>query len=150
MDWNIKKTDAIREIDNQIKELRNKRYELEKQDIMDFKEKAQANVGRCFLINGRTYAKVVGIPQETYTVTGISFNRYQYQALYLGYEVSAIDRFSMHKVKPILPFYEDTLHSNAWETGTDILETKYEEITPEEFNAEFEKRLQEFRERVKI
>lgn len=134
----------LREIDNQIQELRHKRHELEKQDIMDFKEKAQANVGRCFLINGRIYAKVVGIPQETHTVTGISFNRYQYQAIYLGYN----DRLSMYKVKPILPFYEDTLHSNAWETGTDILDTKYEEITPEEFNAEFEKRLQDFRERV--
>ena len=140
----------LREIDEQIQELRNKRYRLEKQDIMDFKEQAQANVGRCFLINGHTYVKVVGVPQEINTMTGFSFDRYHYPALYLRYKTNDIQRLRMNKVKPIFPFHEDTLSSNAWESGVDILGTRYEEITPEEFNTEFEKKMQEFRERIGI
>ena len=139
----------LREIDDQIQELRNKRYELEKQDIMNFKEQAKANVGRCFR-NENHYIKIIGIPQEVYTKTGIEFDRYNYPAFHLGYKPNDVVRLTMYKLKQIIPFYEDTIHSSIWEKRKYVLEHQYEEITPEEFNAEFEKRLQKFREQIGI
>lgn len=142
------KTQLI-EIDEQIQELRNKRDELEKNDIATFKEQAQANVGRCFR-NGNHYVKIIGIPQEINTKTGFQFDRYNYPALHLGYNTSDIARLAMYKRKPIIPFYEDTIHSSIWSKEKLIIQHQYEEITLEEFNIELEKRLQKFREDIGI
>ena len=125
---------TIKEIDKQITELRNLRYEAEKKEIAEFKEKAKANVGRCFLINGSRYAKVIDIPQEEPTMTGFNFNQYQYPALFLGSRKR--------------PFKFDTLFSAAWGEGHDCLNTDYKEISSEEFQTKFDEILDDFRNRM--
>lgn len=123
----------IKEINKQIHELERQRRELEKKEIEEFKLEAVNNVGRCFIINGK-YAKVIDIPQEEWDMSGNwHYNKYQYPALYLSDE--------------LVPFYEDTLFSGAWGVGHDTL-SKYTEITPEEFEIEFEKKLNEFRNKI--
>lgn len=129
---------TIREIDKQISALCKQRDELERQEIAAFKERARANVGRCFKVGG-LYVRVVGVPQEKETMTGLIFNKYQYPALYLGY------------ARPgLIPFYEGTLFSAAWGDGNNLLGTQYEEITPQEFNEEFERRIVKLRERISV
>lgn len=126
---------TIKELDAKILELKNLRYNLEKEEIALFKQEAKKNVGRCFLINNCKYVKVVDIPQEEYSVTRTIFNRCQYPALFLtndSYE----------------PFEYDTLFSAAWGEGKEIRNVKYKEISKEEFNKEFERVLQEFKERI--
>lgn len=131
---------TIKEIDAEIQRLRNLRYELERKEIDEFKVAAQENVGRCFDADG-VLVKVIGIPQEHSTMTGIDFNKYQYPALYLGH--------SFHRGKPsIIPFYEDTLFSGAWGVGNNILDRRYEEITTEQFNESFLTRLDRFKDAV--
>ena len=124
---------TIKEINKQIHELECQRRELEKKEIEEFKLEAVNNVGRCFIINGK-YAKVIDIPQEEWDMSGNwHYNKYQYPALYLSDE--------------LVPFYEDTLFSGAWGVGNNVL-NDYTEISPEEFEIEFEKKLNEFRNKI--
>lgn len=126
---------TLKEIDNEISKLKRLRNELEKQARKEFQKNAQNNVGRCFKINGHTYAKVIDVPQEQYIRPHVVFNEYQYPALMLTNE--------------IIPFEEGSVFSGAWGIGNDYLNT-YEEITKEEFAEEFEKRVNKLRELYKI
>ena len=124
---------TIREIDEQIKYLQNERYNLYKQEVEDFKKNARNNVGRCFKTHDGEYVKVIGVPQEKLTMTGIDINMYQYPAIFITDEVQ--------------PFELDTLYTAAWEKPFGI-GNSYEEITKEEFNKAFEKKLESFRRNV--
>lgn len=126
---------TVKEIDSQILKLKNQRFELEKKEREEFKEKAKVNIGRCFKV-GNAFAKVIDVPQEVVTMTGVHFNEYQYPALYID--------------DSEIPFHKDTLFSGAWGVGHNIIGTIYEEITPEEFAAEFEKKVQKMREDFNI
>lgn len=125
---------TLKEIDKQINELNNKRRELEKQEREKFKEQAKVNIGRCFIINNKKYAKVIDIPKEEYTMTSVRFNEYQYPAIYLD-ETEDV------------PFYYDNLFSGAWGIGNDFFDT-YKEITQEEFNMEFDRVMQKFKNNI--
>lgn len=126
---------TVKEIDDEMQRLRNLRYELEKQEISEFKEQAKQNIGRCFIVNGQ-YIKVIGIPQEEYRLSGSPiFNRYQYPALFLGYDVDE---------EPIIPFYYNTLFSGVWGNGHDMLHSEVKEISKEEFKQKFEQVLHQF------
>lgn len=135
---------TLKEIDKQIADLRFRRHEIEKREIAEHQKSARQHIGRCFKINGSRYAKVIDIPQVMHTKTGINYNQYQYPALYLGYEV----RFETRHKSPV-PFYEDNLFAAAWGEGNDFLNT-YEEITAEEFAAEFERLLADFRNQIGV
>ena len=124
---------TLKEIDDKILELKQRRHELEKLERKEFQKNAQKNVGRCFKINGCKYAKVIDVPQEQWTRTHYIFNEYQYPALFLTNDT--------------IPFEEDTLFSGAWGVGNNDPWTTYEEITQEEFAKEFEKRVQKLREK---
>lgn len=130
---------TVKEIDKQIQELQIIRQKLERQEIADYKIEAEKNVGRCFIINGYTYVKVIGIPQEKNTMTGIIFNRYQYPALFLKKQFTE---------GVITPFTEGNLFSAAWGEGIDLRGRTYKEISKEEFNVEFSSKMNEFREKV--
>lgn len=121
---------TIKEIDKKISELNIQKKILEKKKIEDFKIYAKKNVGRCFIVEGK-YCKVVSIPQEKSTMTGIDFNKYQYPAIFLT------DDF--------VPFEEDYLFSGIWgDCNPNIVEAK--EITQAEFETEFTKRINKFKE----
>ena len=125
---------TIREIDEQIKYLQNERYKLHKQEIEDFKKNAEKNIGRCFKASNGRYVKVIGVPQERHTMTDIDINMYQYPALFL--------------TDGILPFEVNTLYSGTWEFKSDNFNGPYDEITKEEFNEVFEKKLEAFKRNV--
>lgn len=128
---------TLKEIDKQIQELKNQRYELEKQEREEFKKKAVENVGRCFITCGK-YAKVIDIPQEKLdNHFHIHFNEYQYPAIFIGREYP----------DDLIPFYSDYLFSRGWSNAPCLVE-KYKEITQEEFNAEFDRVLKEFRNKI--
>lgn len=126
---------TIKEIDQKIAELRQERNKLEAEDREKFFEVAKNNIGRCFKVNG-VFVKVLDIPVVKETKTGTHFNEYQYPALWLAYDDG-------------VPFYADTLFSGAWGVGHDLLNNNYEEISKEEFNAEFDRRIAEFVKKIK-
>lgn len=125
---------TIKEIDEQIAELKHKRRVLTRQERNEFLEHARTNVGRCFKVNN-VLVKVIDVPKVKQTMTGTSFNQYQYPSIWLT------DNEGM-------PFYIDTLFSAAWGVGHDTF-NKYEEITQEEFNAKFDELIKEFSHRIK-
>lgn len=126
---------TIKEIDQKIAELRQERNKLEAEDREKFFEVAKNNIGRCFKVNG-VFVKVLDIPVVEETKTGTHFNEYQYPALWLAYDDG-------------VPFYADTLFSGAWGVGHDLLNNNYEEISKEEFNAEFDRRIAKFVKKIK-
>ena len=126
---------TIKEIDRQICELRAKRQELEKVEREEFLKSAKNNIGRCFKVNG-VYAKVLDVPQVKSFATHIDFNKYQYPTIFLG----GTDGYT---------FELDTLFSAAGGVGHNTLNVNYEEISKEEFNAEFDRRIGKFVQMVK-
>lgn len=137
---------TLKEIDKQIAELKVLRRQIEDEARERFKEKAKQHIGRCFKVNGK-YAKIIDIPHEYHTMTGIEFNKYQFPAIYLGIDPDAYR--AGYDRTPVVPFYEDTLFSGAWGEGNDSLNT-YEEITPEEFEREFAEVLDKFRYQIGV
>lgn len=125
---------TIKEIDKKISELKRERKVLEDEKRKEFLESAKENIGRCFKVNN-VLAKVIDVPKVEETMTGTYFNEYQYPAIFL-------------KDEDGMPFYIDTLFSGAWGIGHDVI-NKYEEVSKEEFNAEFDLRIAEFIEMIK-
>lgn len=126
---------TIKEIDKKISELKVERRKLEDKEREEFLESAKSNVGRCFKVNN-TFVKVLDVPEVKQTKTGVDFNQYQYPAIWLDDEED-------------IPFFIDTLFSGAWGVGHNITRTEYKEISKEEFNAEFDRRVTEFVKMVK-
>ena len=129
---------TIKEIDQQIMELKALRRELYIKEIAEFKERAAANVGRCFIVDGR-YAKVLDVPQEEHTRTSIDFNKYQYPALFLTSDT-----------RELIPFYGDTIFSGYWGDGNDPLHSSVQEISNEEFKKEYLRVLHEFQTKIGV
>ena len=130
---------TIKEIDKQIHELNEERRKLQDKDDEEFLKEAQKNIGRCFIINDKIYAKVIGVPKRENTRTSVILNRYQYPAIYINNS----DRNDAE------PFYFDTLFSGAWGVGCGDFLHKYKEISKEEFDAELDRKVKEFTDYVK-
>lgn len=126
---------TIKEIDQKIAELRQERNKLEAEDREKFFEVAKNNIGRCFKVDG-VFVKVIDVPVVEETKTGTRCNEYQYPALWLDDD-------------DVIPFYSITLFSGAWGVGHDVFNNNYEEISKEEFNAEFDRRIAEFVKKIK-
>lgn len=134
---------TIKEIDEQIAKLREERKELENKKIKEFQKKAKSNVGRCFIKNGQ-YVMIIDVPKETWDRNGYcDFNRYQYPALYLGYDKEETDPL-------VIPFHYDTIFSDILgETKSTILLKNCKEISKEEFLLEFDRLVYELRDKIK-
>lgn len=124
----------------QIRELQNKRYELWKQCDNEFLEQAKSNVGRCFYdTKTNVYVKIIDVPHSEFDDTCSHVNRYQYPAIFIGKNSSYVD--------DIIPFYIDTLFSGAWGEGHSLI-NPYREISKEEFDKQFVKTIERFKECV--
>lgn len=133
----MKYTDDIKAIDKQIEELRHKRYVLEKDNINDFQERAKVNIGRCFKDENGDYFRIVDVPQREYTKdTHWYFHEFQYPAIHL------INDNKMRLTNEIVPFEEDKVYIGC------RVEDDLQEVDQAEFEKEFEKKIQEFRECV--
>ena len=127
---------TIKEIDEQIENLKAQRQVLQEQEILNFQEQAKKNVGRCFS-SKEGYYKVIGIPQREFTHNmRWEFNECQYPVFCIS-----------NNNEDDAPFYYDTIHSSAWGDGC-YQNLQYSEISTEEFNAIFEKKLAEFRKTI--
>lgn len=105
-----------------LTDILNRRYrELEKEQIIQDQKDAAKNIGRCFKL-GKSYVKVISIPQPESTMTGVVFNKYQYPAVWI--DESEKD-----------PIYHDNLFINGTSIGGFSIRTRITpiEITSEEF-----------------
>lgn len=112
---------TLDDINHLINILDRHRKELDKQRIEQEQKDAAKNIGRCFKL-GKSYVKVIGIPQPESTMTGVVFNKYQYPAVWI--DESEKD-----------PIYHDNLFINGTSIGGFSIRTRITpiEITSEEF-----------------
>lgn len=101
--------DRIDEIDEQIQDLRNKRFYLSKQLMAEQQEKLKVLVGACVIKKGTVY-KVIDVPQEQMLSVGFEFNPYQIPVVVL--EDDTIDKTTLFSRAvnfddPLKQFYEE-------------------------------------------
>ena len=126
----------LSEISAEIKRLEALRKELVKQEEAAFLEDATKHIGRCFRISNHRYVKVLDVPQYESTLHGNILNTYQFPGIIIDLAKSP---FGDHELELEL----DTVFSGCWGVGRQ--EEYCEEITPEEFELVFNKRLDEIR-----
>lgn len=129
MEEYLRLDEETKAIDEQMEELWRKRDSINKEADRQYMKYAQRDVGRCFKVKREGgYVKITGTPEpEKYSIH-YELNRYKYPAFFLndpddeGY-ISA-------------PFE----YSYIW--ASDFVDDNYcTEISPEEFNAEFMRRV---------
>lgn len=135
--------DKLDEIYNELNKMKKEEQELYIEYVEILKEKSRKNIGRCFkqLKDGKviSYCKVINIDEPISNNMGnISFNQYQYPALWFRYPYNGSSN----------PFYEKNLFSGAWGKGSDFIgelnKISYVEITKEEFFNKFKEINDEF------
>lgn len=126
----------LSEISAEIKRLDALRKELVKQEEAKFLEDAKKHVGRCFRISKYMYVKVLDVPQYENTLHGNILNTYQFPGI-------IIDLTKSPSTGTELGLELDTVFSGCWGVGRQ--EEHCEEITPEEFELVFNRRLEEIR-----
>ena len=123
-------------IDDEIRGLRNKRFNINEEYMDSLKEKCRENIGRCFkkLKDNKiiAYCQIINIDPGIPTMRGTDdFNPNQYPSIWFGYPYN----------NSKLPFYKDELFSGAWGEGNDIIgklnKISYEEISKKDFDKKF-------------
>lgn len=135
------KQEELDRINKQICELKNKQRSLIYECDDEFLEQAKVNIGRCFFDRSTgTYVKVIDVPQRKwFNHSGNEINRYQYPALFIGK--------NLDEEYCVIPFYTDTLFSGAWGEGH-YPNNPYKEILKEEFDKQFVKAIEQFKEDI--
>ena len=98
-------------IDDQILELRNKRYKLSKKLMVEQQEKLRVLVGVCFMHAGKFY-KIIDVPQEELSLSHFAFNPYQLPVLVIDGDTIEEDTLFSHAVS-----YNDPLKQLQGEYG---------------------------------
>jgi len=132
---------TIYEIDDQIRRLELKREELIRAQTEEFKKEVNKYIGRCFKIDG-LYIKFIGMPEVEDVGCWAALN---------GLEYVDIKRYIfpiIRLVDDIIPFKLETLESADFLEGWICKYYNCHEVTKEEFEAEFEKRIERFRKNV--
>lgn len=122
-------------IESEICLLQQQLTEIIRQEIKEHKERSVVHLSRCFKNNHGRYVIVANVPQECETKTGVDYNPYQFPGIWLN--------------DALIPFDLDMVFSAVLGDGdSELLLTKFVEITPEEFLAAFEERAQQLRSTV--
>ena len=118
----------IKKINNEITELMETRNELQKQRDKIFREEAVKHVGRCFK-RGDEYVKIIGVPDDDV------WSKYYFPTICL----LSSEEYDSEETMPFMYDHDsiEVLNNN-----------NYVEISQDEFNAEFKKRVDEFRTKV--
>lgn len=132
---------TLDEIQKEIDKLQAIKRELEQQEQERYNAKAAQFVGKCYRFDNGQVCKILSIPQRTYEADfHYHYRKHCFPALFLQY---------------VLPFDEDDNFSPCYldEIYFDIQFEKplhSTEITKEEFDAEFDKRIVYFKEQINV
>lgn len=148
------------EIRAEIRRLQAMEKELEKEEREKNKELARKFVGKCYKRHDRAdcesdgvFCKIIGIPVEIWNLYSTSYNPYQFPALFLRFPKKPSERSYKHSdIDEFTPCYCDNIYFDVARgcPGSTLFEEEYfEEITQEEFNAEFDKCIAHFKEQIR-
>lgn len=144
-----------------LKEARDEMYrlqslvrKLEEEERNKHREAARRFVGKCYKSSKGEILKIIGIPRTYVYMTGDNYNEYQFPAVFLQYPDMLRERMIRDELDEFAPCYCDNIYLNVnvgvptqtinWNS------VEYEEIAPEEFDAEFDKCMASFKEKIKV
>lgn len=130
---------TIYEIDDQIRRLELKREELIRMQAEELKNEVNKYIGRCFKM-GNFYIKFIGIPKVAEQVGYEMSGKIYYFPTYIFPVIRLVDG--------IIPFKLETFESADFREEWICKNYDCHEVTKEEFEAEFEKRIARFRKNV--
>ena len=142
---------TLDEVRREIDRLNAIKRELEKEEREEHKRKARQFVGKCYKRDDGAFCKIVSIPLEIWTMYSTSYNEYQFPALFLQFPEGINERNYKHdNIDEFVPCYCDTIYFDIKnEFPGDMLHGNvFEEITPEEFNTEFDKCIAYYKELI--
>jgi hypothetical protein len=122
---------SVEGIEREIQRLEQEKNERVRAEYAEFAEKAKANIGRCFKLDGE-YVKVIDVPTLYSTVCKVYYNKYSYPAFFIRNLTQPLGKNEM-------PFYYDRIHSGAWNEGARLTCHEAVEITEAEFDEELRK-----------
>ena len=141
---------TLGEVRKEIDRLNAIKRELEKEEREEHKKKARQFVGKCYKRDDGVFCKIISVPVEIYTGYGTLYNEYQFPALFLQFSEGVNERSYKHdNIDEFVPCYCDTIYFNiANQLPGGFRDHVFEEITPEEFNTEFDKCIAHYKELI--
>ena len=144
---------TLKEVRDEIDKLRQIEYELEEEERERHKAAAQKFVGKCYKYKDK-FLKIIDVPRSCITMTGVVYNEYQFPAVFLEYPEEPRNKYIRDTLDEFVPCYCDTVYLNVklGKPGCPTLGEceKYQEISQEEFAAEFDKCIESFKEQISI
>lgn len=149
------------EIQKEIDRLTAMKRELEKEERETHKQQARQFVGKCYKRYDRAncesegvFCKIISTPIEIWDMYRTAYNPYQFPALFLQFPERPSERSYKHSdIDEFVPCYCDTIYLDVkrGRPGSILRDDEYfEEVTQEEFNAEFDKCIAHFKEQINI
>lgn len=128
--------------------------QMEEEERNKHREAARKFVGKCYKSNKGKIAKVISIPRTIQHMTGTEYNQYRFPAVFLNYPSTLRDECIYDDIDEFAPLYCDTMYLDitAETPGRNACfwEDQWDEITPEEFDAEFDKCIASFKEQISV
>lgn len=145
---------TLKEVRTEISRLQNIERQLERENREKHQVAAQQFVGRCYRYKKDTFLKIIDVPRVHSTMTGERYNEYQFPAVFLKYPKKPNNRYIRDDLDEFYPCYCDTVYLNI-DIGKPGCPTygeheHYQEISQEEFAAEFDKCMESFKEQIGI
>lgn len=145
---------TLKEVKAEISRLQNIERQLERENRETHQVAAQQFVGRCYRYKKDTFLKIIDVPRVHSTMTGERYNEYQFPAVFLQYPKKPNNKYVRDDLDEFYPCYCDTVYLNI-DLGKPGCPTygepeHYQEISQEEFAAEFDKCMESFREQIGI
>ena len=144
---------TLKEVQNEISRLRSIEKQLEKEEREKHREAAQEFIGRCYRRTDGVVLKIVSTPVEVWDMYRTIYNQYQFPAVILQYPDQISNRqYKSNSIDEFTPCYCDTVYLNIDHgiVGSPMDKHSYQEISQEEFAAEFDKCIESFKEQIGI
>jgi hypothetical protein len=142
---------TLAEVQAEIDRLNALKRQLEQEERETHKEQARQFVGKCYKNTNGTFFKIISIPIETWDAFRSIYNPRHFPALFLRWP-EALEE-SYYKTDQLLdeftPFYCDTVYLDVTKGIPGTAVWSCEEITSEEFDAEFDKCIAYYKELIK-
>lgn len=136
---------TLKEINDEISRLQVLQRQMREEEINQHKEMARQFIGKCYRIDGLVF-KIIGVPRTRLTMTSSIYNPYQFPALVLHYANKLRDIY-VSEEDNFYPCYYDDVYFNLWDDDSKQPKSFYE-ISKEEFDVEFNKRIEYFKKQV--
>lgn len=143
---------TLAEVRAEIDRLQRLKRELEDEEREAYKEIAQKFVGRCYRKGDGTVFKIVSVPIESWSGHGTVFNEYQFPAIFLEYPEKLKPRYykTPRPIDEYVPCYGDTVYLDVNKGVPGNNNWSCEEIASEEFDTEFDKCIEYYKELIGI